>query len=47
MNSSDKVEPPPAMEPQRSGTEAVLARDVGVPFQPPVGNASGIDPFAE
>jgi hypothetical protein len=37
MNSSDKVEPP----------DAVLAREVGVPFQPPVGNASGIDPFAE
>ena len=37
MNSSDKVEPP----------DAVLAREAGVPFQPPVGNALGIDPFAE
>ena len=26
---------------------AVLAREAGVPFQPPVGNASGIDPIAE
>ena len=26
---------------------AVLAREAGVPFQPPLGNTSGIDPFAE
>lgn len=26
---------------------AVMAREAGVPFQPPLGNASGIDPIAE
>ena len=26
---------------------AVLAREAGVPFQPPLGNGSGIDPIAE
>ena len=26
---------------------AVLAREAGVPFQPPLGNASGIDPITE
>lgn len=25
----------------------VLAREAGVPFQPPLGNTSGIDPIAE
>ena len=27
--------------------EAVLVREAGVPFQPPLGNASGIDPITE
>ena len=27
--------------------EAVLAREAGVPFQPTLGNGSGIDPIAE
>ena len=31
----------------RAVTGAVLAREAGVPFQPPLGNASGIDPIAE
>lgn len=31
----------------RADASAVLAREAGVPFQPPVGKASGIDPFAE
>jgi hypothetical protein len=31
----------------RAAASAVLAREAGVPFQPPVGNASGIDPFTE
>jgi hypothetical protein len=26
---------------------AVLAREAGVPFQPPLGNASEVDPIAE
>ena len=31
----------------RAVTGAVLACEAGVPFQPPLGNASGIDPIAE
>ena len=31
----------------RADASAVLAREAGVPFQPPLGNASGIDPIAE
>ncbi len=31
----------------RADANAVLAREAGVPFQPPLGNASGIDPIAE
>jgi hypothetical protein len=31
----------------RADASAVLAREAGVPFQPVLGNASGIDPFAE
>lgn len=27
--------------------EAALAREAGVPFQPPLGNASDIDPITE
>ena len=28
-------------------TNAVLVREAGVPFQLPLGNASGVDPIAE
>lgn len=31
----------------RPNANGVLAREAGVPFQPPLGNASGNDPFAE
>ena len=31
----------------RADAGAVLAREAGVPFQPTLGNASGIDPIAE
>jgi hypothetical protein len=30
-----------------ANADAVLAREAGVPFQPPLGNASGIDPITE
>jgi hypothetical protein len=33
--------------PNRAKTGAVLAREAGQPFQPPLGNVSGIEPFAE
>ena len=31
----------------RADASAVLAREAGVPFQPQLGNASGIDPIVE
>ena len=31
----------------RVNSDAVLAREAGVPFQPPLGNVSGIDPITE
>ena len=31
----------------RAGANAVLAREAGVPFQPPLGNTSGIHPIAQ
>ena len=31
----------------RTNAEVVLAREAGVPFQPPLGNAYGVDPIAE
>ena len=31
----------------RAGADTVLAREAGLPFQPPLGNASGIDPIVE
>ena len=31
----------------RADASAALAREAGLPFQPPLGNTSGIDPIAE
>nr|WP_315478252.1 hypothetical protein [uncultured Rhodoferax sp.] len=31
----------------RTNANVVLVREAGVPFQPSLGNASGIDPFVE
>jgi hypothetical protein len=36
MNSSDNA-----------NADVVLAREAGMPFEPPLGDASGTDPFAE
>ncbi len=47
MNSSDDADSPVAMAPNRAGADAVLAREAGVPFQPPAGSSSGGDPIAE
>ncbi len=33
--------------PARADASAVLVREAGVPFQPPLGNDSGVDPIAE
>lgn len=47
MNSSDNTLA--RSEPGRNRAEigAVFAREAGVPFQPPLGNASGFDAFVE
>jgi len=47
MNFSDNTEPHAETALNRAGASGVLAREAGVPFQPPLGNASGIDPIAE
>ena len=47
MNFSDNTDTPAETAPTRADAGAVLAREAGVPFQPPPGNASGIDPIAE
>ena len=33
--------------PNRANANAVLAQEAGVPFEPSLGNASGIDPIVE
>jgi hypothetical protein len=47
MNCSDKTEPLAETALNRADTGEVLAREAGVPFQPPSGNASGVDCIAE
>ncbi len=47
MNFSDNTEPHAETTLNPADAGAVLAREAGVPFQPPLGNASGIDPIAE
>jgi len=47
MNFSDNTRTHAATAPNRTDAGAVLAREAGVPFQPPLGNASGIDPITE
>lgn len=55
MNSSHSAEPHADAALNRAdananaiaNANAVLAREAGVPFQPPLGKASGIDPITE
>lgn len=47
MNFSDNTDTKAEAALNRADASAVLAREAGVPFQPPLGNASGIDPFVE
>lgn len=47
MNCSDKTGLEVEAAPDRIGAEVMLVREAGVPFQPPLGDACGIDPFAE
>ncbi|QTN26337.1 hypothetical protein HZ993_13410 [Rhodoferax sp. AJA081-3] len=47
MNFSDNTPAQAATALSRTKASVVLAREAGVPFQPPLGTDFGIDPFAE
>ena len=47
MNFSDNTDTHVETGLSRADASAVLVREAGVPFQPSLGNASGIDPIAE
>ena len=47
MNSLDNTHANAEMALYRADAGAMLAREAGVPFQPPLGNTSGIDPIVE
>jgi len=47
MNCSDNTEVNAESALNCADAPAVLAREAGVPFQPPIGSVSGIDPIAE
>ncbi len=47
MSFSDNTPTPAATALHRINAGAVLVREAGVPFQPQLGNASGIDPITE
>ena len=47
MNFSDNTHANAELALNRALADALLAREAGVPYQPPLGNPSGIDPFAE
>lgn len=47
MKFSDSSTGQPDADPSLAGPDAVLAREAGMPFQPPLDKDSGIDPFVE
>lgn len=47
MNCLDNTDPPATTTPDRAVAATVLAREAGVPFQPPLAGACGADPFTE
>ena len=47
MNSLGNTDVYTEPEVNHADANAVLAREAGVPFKPPLGNASSIDPIAE
>ena len=47
MNSSDNTNSRAEAAPARAAAISVLASGAGVPFQPQLGSASGIDPIAK
>ena len=47
MSFSDNTDTDAETAHSRAHAKVVLVREAGVPFQPPLGNASGVDPIAE
>jgi hypothetical protein len=47
MNFSDNTDTSAEAALSRANANAVLVREAGVPFQPMLGDASGVDPLAE
>ena len=47
MNFSDNTDTDAEAALSRTNASVVLAREAGVPFQPPLDSASGVDPFTE
>ena len=47
MNFSNNTDTRTEAAPDRTTAVSVLAREAGVPFQPSLGGASGVDPIAE
>jgi hypothetical protein len=47
MNCSDNAESNSESATDRTDAGVVLAREAGVPFHLPLGEASGVDPFTE
>jgi hypothetical protein len=47
MNFSVKASTSAETTPSGADARVVLVREAGLPFQPPLGRASGVDPFAE
>ena len=47
MNLSDNTHRRAEAAPAGADAVSVLAREAGVPFKPPLGGASGVDPIAE
>jgi hypothetical protein len=47
MNCSDNAESNSESAIDRTDAGVLLAREAGVPFQLPMGKASGVDPFTE
>ena len=47
MNFSDNTDTNAETALNPADANVVRAREAGVPFQPPLGNASGVDPIAE
>lgn len=47
MNFSDSADSRANAAPDQAAEVTVLAREAGIPFTPPLGTASGLDPFVE